>query len=535
MPNLDPSSWDPTEIDATLAAWNPTGGPDSATGAQGVVVVSSGRLAAAAGRHALEAGGSAVDAAITASLAQIALAVGSWVSYAGIFSGVFFDAATGTTHSLSAGFGTFAGETDPASIPMFGSGRTALVPGYMAGAAAAHVRFGRLPWAELFAPARHVAERGLPAGPVFHAFAASKLGVLAATPEGREIFGGLGDVTDVFRQPALAHTLGQVAEQGADYMYRGQWAERFVNVVQREGGKATLSDLENYAPIWDTPLEGSYRGATVMALAGPDNGGAALIEGLHLMEQAGLDSLDPAEALYWLIHISRQGHVNRTVPARLRATTNHAVELWAAMAKAGGCVGPMSPAGTHSDFAVAADSAGNVAALCHSINSAIWGSSGLFVDGVSIPDAAGYQQRMLAELEPGSNMGVATNPSIALRDGKPVLGSASIGTGMHEVTLQCVARTLNGMSIGEAVQRPLVQAPEYTTYPESYLPDGWPDGRVCEEQMLDPGFDPELIAACRQPVRVRGFDDANANRGWWGGVAGLTGARTPGGGRVEVL
>ena len=41
----------------------------------------------------------------------------------------------------------------------------------------------------------------------------------------------------------------------------------------------------------------------------------------------------------------------------------------------------------HSDAIVAIDALGNVVALIHTINTAGWGTSGLFVDGVSILDS----------------------------------------------------------------------------------------------------------------------------------------------------
>lgn len=41
------------------------------------------------------------------------------------------------------------------------SGRTALVPGFMAGIQALHDRFGRVPFATLFGPAIWVAENGI--------------------------------------------------------------------------------------------------------------------------------------------------------------------------------------------------------------------------------------------------------------------------------------------------------------------------------------------------------------------------------------
>jgi len=70
--------------------------------------------------------------------------------------------------------------------------------------------------------------------------------------------------------------------------------------------------------------------------------------------------------------------------------------------------------------------------LLHSINSLIFGTTGIFVDGVSIPDAAAHQQHMVARVGPGERLGNITNPLIVTRDGKAVLGAACIGSSLHE-------------------------------------------------------------------------------------------------------
>jgi acetyl esterase/lipase len=83
--------------------------------------------------------------------------LGFWHGFRRAGSG---QAGTGRVDSLSAGFAAFAAETDPATIPRAPqpSGRSALVPGFVAGIGAAHRRFGRLPWSDLFSPAIWVAE-----------------------------------------------------------------------------------------------------------------------------------------------------------------------------------------------------------------------------------------------------------------------------------------------------------------------------------------------------------------------------------------
>ena len=75
------------------------------------------------------------------------LSAGSTTSYAGIFFMVYHDRRTARTFALDAGYDAPLEEADPLSIPRrpTPSGRTALVPGFMAGLEAAHRRFGRYP------------------------------------------------------------------------------------------------------------------------------------------------------------------------------------------------------------------------------------------------------------------------------------------------------------------------------------------------------------------------------------------------------
>ena len=93
-----------------------------------------------------------------------------------------FDAASGKVDFLDAQFRIPLAETDPRSIPKTG-GRTALVPGFMAGVQAAHERFGKVPFARLFEPAIALAERGETVSPVMEWWIHSKRSVLSRLPE----------------------------------------------------------------------------------------------------------------------------------------------------------------------------------------------------------------------------------------------------------------------------------------------------------------------------------------------------------------
>ena len=242
-----------------------------ATGENGAVSVAYNGLAARAGLEALKQGGNAIDAAMTTSLMQVALTAGAPISYFGIMSLVYYDAGTDRVYTMNAEWNTVLGEDDPANIPggidlsspdgIYGtevSGRTALVGGFMKGVGAAHERFGRLPWAEIFKPSIHVAEQGFPISKKVEGYWEGRAADLARLPETKATFlkedGSPYVEGDVLRQPALAATLRAVAEQGTGYMYGGPWAGKAAAAIQADGGRMTVEDLAAYEVIWDEPL-----------------------------------------------------------------------------------------------------------------------------------------------------------------------------------------------------------------------------------------------------------------------------------------
>ena len=167
-------------------------------------------LAIRSGFEALKQGGTAADAVLTTALADVVLSAASIITFSGEMSLTYFDAASKQVSTLDATFGTVQGERDPLTIPgqETPSGRSAMVPGFMAGVEAIHARFGKLPFAELFGPAIHFAERGFVLDQRLAGRIKSRDSILTRLPEGRSIFvkpsGGLYQAGDEFRQPAAA-------------------------------------------------------------------------------------------------------------------------------------------------------------------------------------------------------------------------------------------------------------------------------------------------------------------------------------------
>lgn len=158
----------------------------------GMVVCTTNGVAAHVGAEILRKGGTAADAAVATALSQIVLATGSYVSFAGIYSMVYYSAKDDEVYSIGAEYNIPKNETDPLSIPKMNSGtpsgRSALVPGFFAGIEEAHRRFGTLPRADLFAPAIHLAREGFEFTDYLEGLVRSRQSVLSRMERTKKIF-----------------------------------------------------------------------------------------------------------------------------------------------------------------------------------------------------------------------------------------------------------------------------------------------------------------------------------------------------------
>jgi gamma-glutamyltranspeptidase / glutathione hydrolase len=560
--DLSPASWPTALRDHYLNLEGQFNAPHpQAIGSRGMVAGTSNPFAVHAGLEALQHGGTAADAALCTALTQVALMFGAATSYAGVMNALYFEAATGKVHAMDACYTTVRGEIDPMTIPPLGtpSGRAVLTPGFMAGVEAMSRRFGTIPFANLFEPAIWIAEQGATANAFLTKTFASQKKLVTRLDAGRDIF-IKPDGTDyvdgeTFRQPTLAGTLRTIAQEGADYMYRGDWARLFVDAVQREGGKLTLDDLAAYQVTWSDPLETSFRDVRLATLGTPNVGGLTTLIAMNLLAVADLKQLGhytkSAEALYWSIQISRLATLlaNRppesladyfpSVPLSREALMDPEVgkRIWLCMRQPGWNETMASlrlgkPAPSHSAGVLAVDSQGNMAAAVHSINSIGWGSTGIFIGGISVPDSACIQQGTVARVGPGKPLPGPANPVIALRDDRPVLGSSAIGSGLHPVTIQNLSNVLDyGMAPKASADTPNFMGPYFGIQLTG------PAVPEMEKETLGEGdFSPGIIAeveALGQKLKVVPKAQNRPQLGYWIGIQvdpqskALTGGVTP--------
>src|SRR5690606_2028434 len=154
-----------------------------------------------------------------------------------------------------------------AQIPMRGALAALTVPGAVDGWRAAHERYGRLGWAELFADAIHYAREGMPVSRSLADWLVADRSILREFPATARIFlpdgepprGGARLV-----QADLARSFEQLASEGARAFYEGDVARRVCAALEPQGSPLRSEDFEAYRAEWVGPISTTYRGYEVV-------------------------------------------------------------------------------------------------------------------------------------------------------------------------------------------------------------------------------------------------------------------------------
>ena len=252
------------------------------------VVSTSHPLAAQAGLRMLHSGGNAVDAAIaTAAVMTIVEPCSN-----GLGSDAFCILWDGKAlHGLNA-----SGPAPQAWTPAYFSGKygaeagtppkrgwdSVTVPGAVAGWTALHKRFGKLPFADLLAPAIDIAERGY-AVPVIIQQKwrnAASLQEITSQPGFAQAFlphGRAPQVGEQFKFPDAARTLKLIAQSKGEAFYRGEVAAAVEAHAKANGGAMMAADFAAYRPEWVETISKDYRSYTLHEIPPNGQGIAALI------------------------------------------------------------------------------------------------------------------------------------------------------------------------------------------------------------------------------------------------------------------
>ena len=306
----------------------PTGfTPKALARAKQHMVVAANPLAAEAGLAILRKGGGAVDAAIAT---QMVLNVVEPQS-SGIGGGAFiltWDAATKTLLNFDGRETASAAATpelflDAESKPLprkaaMESGRSVGTPGMLAALKLAHDKYGKLPWAELFAPAIALARDGFSVSPRLAQLLADS-DPASFAPDARAYFfdaqGRAWPTGYKLTNPALAATFEAIATDGPAAFYKDDIAREIATAVEndpRGPGKLTAEDLSRYRAKLREPVCVLYRAYEVCGAAPPSSGAVTVGQVLALVSPYDLGNkpLEP-KSVHLIVEAERLAFADR--------------------------------------------------------------------------------------------------------------------------------------------------------------------------------------------------------------------------------
>ncbi len=366
------------------------------------------------------------------------------------------------------------------------------VPGSVAGLALAHRRYGRLPLAEVIAPAIALARDGFDVSWALADSLNDAQSLLANSPASARAFrradGTVPGPGDRLVQTDLANTLTLIASQGPDAFYKGAIADLIAAEMARSGGLITKADLSAYAPRERPPIVGSYRGHRVISMPPPSSGGIALVQLLNILENFPLADYghNSSRSIHLVAEAARRVYADRSewlgdpdffsVPVSGLLSRRYADTLRSGIsetrATASRDVKPgqprnFEPSDTTHYSVVDAD--GNAVATTTTLNGSY--GSGQMVTGAGFllnnemddfsakpgtPNMFGLVGGEANAVGPGKRMLSSMTPTILVKDGKTrlVVGSPG-GSRIITTVLQVVLNVVDfKMNVQEAVDAP---------------------------------------------------------------------------------
>ena len=163
------------------------------------------------------------------------------------------------------------------------------VPGVVAGIFEIHRDLGRMPIADIMAPAMELARSGVQVNGLNHYVIRILKLILNASPESFRLYESPGKPGELIRKgerllnPDAVSTFEALVRFGPDIFYRGDWADQLLRDSREKGGQLTSEDLAAYRVVRREPVQFRYRDATCYINAPPSPGGCLVAFGLKLL------------------------------------------------------------------------------------------------------------------------------------------------------------------------------------------------------------------------------------------------------------
>ncbi len=492
-----------------------------ATGDRGVVA-SVHPLASQAALDAFARGGNAIDAAVAASL-MLSVVDGH---NSGIGGGclALIHRADGTIIALD---GREKAPQLATPEMFFRDGRPAPelsqlgplaagVPGLLSALEQLTREHGQIAWTDALHGAAQVAEEGFSISPNYARVLNSSADDLRRYPASARILldesGQAWPAGHRLKQSDLARTLKQIAANGAEWFYHGEFAELTEKHIQQAGGVLAANDFASYNTAQRRPIQTTYRDQSVIGFPPPSSGGihnAQMLGMLAEFDVASIFATSTAQGLHLLLEVMKRAMADRAywlgdadfakVPLGLldrdylreRAST---IDLERATSVTSHGQPPRADLDLfgqqkHTTHLTTADAQGNVVAITQTVNTSfgckmIVPGTGVVLnnemDDFSIApgvrNAFGLVGSAANVIAPGKRPLSSMSPTLVLDDQRrPVLScGAAGGPKIITAVLQVLVRMLDlGESIESAIAAPRVH-------------HQWsPDQAVCERAIDD--------------------------------------------------
>jgi gamma-glutamyltranspeptidase/glutathione hydrolase len=459
------------------------------------MVVSAHRLASEVGVRILEAGGNAVDAAVGVgyALAVVDPCCGN-IGGGGLMTVHLADSRETfinfrETAPAAAAAGMYLDAKGDLVTDLSRHGYLAAgVPGTVMGLDHAATKYGRLPRAQLIAPAVALARDGFVLSRADTDILGARADRFAKDPGAAAIFlrpdGSHFEPGDRLVQHDLAATLELISEQGPAAFYKGPIAAAVAKASRENGGVLAAEDFAAYTVTEAAPLGCSYRGYHIVSAPPPSSGGATMCEILNILEgyEVGRSGSRSARSVHLMVEAMRRGYRDRNAylgdpefvanPVERLLSKDYAASLRAEIARGDAeRAGPEGAPGekpetTH--YSVA-DGEGNAVAVTYTINGyfgagVVAPGTGFFLNNEmddftvkpGAPNLYGLVQGEPNAIAPGKRPLSSMAPTLVERDGQVVLVLGSPG-GSRIITtvLETIMNIIDhGMGAQEAVDAP---------------------------------------------------------------------------------
>jgi gamma-glutamyltranspeptidase/glutathione hydrolase len=459
------------------------------------MVVSAHRLASEVGVRILEAGGNAVDAAVGVgyALAVVDPCCGN-IGGGGLMTVHLADSRETfinfrETAPAAAAAGMYLDAKGDLVADLSRHGYLAAgVPGTVMGLDHAATKYGRLPRAQLIAPAVALARDGFVLSRADTDILGARADRFAKDPGAAAIFlrpdSSHFEPGDRLVQHDLAATLELVSEQGPTAFYKGPIAAAVAKASRENGGVLTAEDFAAYTVTEAAPLGCSYRGYHIVSAPPPSSGGTTMCEILNILEgyEVGASGFRSARSVHLMVEAMRRGYRDRNAylgdpefvanPVERLLSKDYAASLRAEIARGDAeRAGPQgapreNPETTH--YSVA-DGEGNAVAVTYTINGyfgagVVAPGTGFFLNNEmddftvkpGAPNLYGLVQGEPNAIAPGKRPLSSMAPTLVERDGHVVLVLGSPG-GSRIITtvLETIMNIIDhGMGAQEAVDAP---------------------------------------------------------------------------------